>query len=38
MYNSIEVVENEDDTAVDSAGYTGNFRRVDQKNFASISP
>ena len=37
MYNSLEIEENEDDTAVDAAGYTGNFRRIDQKTLASIS-
>jgi hypothetical protein len=27
MYEDIEVSENEEDDAVDAAGYTGNFRR-----------
>jgi hypothetical protein len=28
MYDDIAVSENEEDDAVDNAGYTGNFRRI----------
>ena len=37
MYNGLEIEENEDDTAVDAAGYTGNFRRVNQKSLQAIT-
>ena len=37
MYDNIEVSENEEDDAVDNAGFTGNFRRVKSKNLETIS-
>jgi hypothetical protein len=37
MYDDIAVSENEEDDAVDNAGYTGNFRRIQSKNLESIT-
>ena len=31
MYKNMQLEENEDDEAIDAAGYTGNFRRGDDK-------
>jgi len=37
MYQSLEVAENEEDNAVDTAGYTGIFRRQDDKHLYMLS-
>ena len=36
MYEDLEVSDNEEDAAVDAAGYTGNFRR-NEKDLVPIS-
>ena len=36
MYENLEVSDNDEDDAVDNAGYTGNFRR-DEKALVPIS-
>lgn len=36
MYEELEVSDNEEDDAVDAAGYTGNFRR-DEKSLVPIN-
>lgn len=37
MYDEIVVSENEEDDAIDNAGYTGNFRRVQSKSLEAIT-
>lgn len=37
MYDEIGLSENEEDDAIDNAGYTGNFRRAQSKSLEAIT-